>query len=209
MEARKITVLTSTNRVVLMSSAETLGELKVDMSAQGINCVDKVFMEGLTHTEFSRDDAVLPKDVKYHDEVTNELVFMVTEPNQKIKSGISAGRQYLYDKIKSLNMETIVKNLTGCNYQNLSTAKLKEIYSKSVTMEPRTESPKEPISFEGKLENSKEYQDVIKAAEASISALSNCISALNKIITNTVNDNSDKKCVKTSYQDAELENMFR
>lgn len=209
MEARKITVLTSTNRVVLMSSAETLGELKVDMSAQGINCVDKVFMEGLTHTEFSRDDAVLPKDVKYHDEVTNELVFMVTEPNQKIKSGISAERQYLYDKIKILNMETIVKNLTGCNYQNLSTAKLKEIYSKSVTMETRTESPKEPISFEGKSANSKEYQDVIRAAEASISALSNCISALNKIITNTVNDNSDKKCVKTSYQDTELENMFK
>lgn len=209
MEARKITVLTSTNRVVLMSSAETLGELKVDMSAQGINCVDKVFMEGLTHTEFSRDDAVLPKDIKYHDEVTNELVFMVTEPNQKIKSGVSAGRQYLYDKIKSLNMETIVKNLTGCNYQNLSTAKLKEIYSKSVTMETRTESPKEPISFEGKSANSKEYQDVIRAAEASISALSNCISALNKIITNTVKDNSDKKCVKTSYQDTELENMFK
>lgn len=209
MEARKITVLTSTNRVVLMSSAETLGELKVDMSAQGINCVDKVFMEGLTHTEFSRDDAVLPKDVKYHDEVTNELVFMVTEPNQKIKSGISAERQYLYDKIKILNMETIVKNLTGYNYQNLSTAKLKEIYSKSVTMETRTESPKEPISFEGKSANSKEYQDVIRAAEASISALSNCISALNKIITNTVNDNSDKKCVKTSYQDTELENMFK
>ena len=42
MEARKITVLTSTNRIVLMSGAETLGELKVDMSAQGINCVDKV-----------------------------------------------------------------------------------------------------------------------------------------------------------------------
>lgn len=209
MEARKITVLTSTNRVVLMSSAETLGELKVDMSAQGINCVDKVFMEGLTHTEFSRDDAVLPKDVKYHDEVTNELVFMVTEPNQKIKSGVSAERQYLYDKIKSLNMETIVKNLTGYNYQNLSTAKLKEIYSKSVTMETRTESPKEPISFEGKSANSKEYQDVIRAAEASISALSNCISALNKIIANTVNDNSDKKCVKTSYQDTELENMFK
>lgn len=209
MEARKITVLTSTNRVVLMSSAETLGELKVDMSAQGINCVDKVFMEGLTHTEFSRDDAVLPKDVKYHDEVTNELVFMVTEPNQKIKSGISAGRQYLYDKIKSLNMETIVKNITGRNYQNLSTAELKEIYSKSVTIQSCPESPKESISFEGKLANSKEYQDVIKAAEASISALSNCISALNKIIANTINDNSDKKCTKTSYKDAELENMFK
>lgn len=208
MEARKITVLTSTNRVVLMSSAETLGELKVDMSAKGINCVDKVFMEGLTHTEFSRDDAVLPKDIKYHDEVTNELVFMVTEPNTKIKSGISAERQCLYNKVKSFNMESVIKNLTGCNYQNLSTEKLKKTISNCLTTAVSTESPTEPIPF-GQVENSKEYQDVIKAAEASISALSNCIAALNKIITNTVNDNSDKKCIETSYKDAELENMFR
>lgn len=209
MEARKITVLTSTNRIVLMSSAETLGELKVDMSAQGINCVDKVFMEGLTHTEFSRDDAVLPKDIKYHNEITNELVFMVTEPNTKIKSGISAERQCLYNKVKSFNMESVIKDLTGCNYQNLSTEKLKKTLSNSLTTTVSTESLIEPISFKGELENSKEYQDVIKAAEASISALSNCIAALNKIITNTVNDNSDKKCIETSYKDAELENMFK
>lgn len=208
MEARKITVLTSTNRIVLMSSAETLGELKVDMSAKGINCVDKVFMEGLTHTEFSRDDAVLPKNIKYHDEVTNELVFMVTEPNTKIKSGISTERQYLYNKVKSFNMESAIKNLTGCNYQNLSTEELKKTVSNCLTTTVSTESPTEPIPF-GQVENSKEYQDVIKAAEASIGALSNCIAALHKIITNTVNDNSDKKCIKTSYKDTELENMFK
>lgn len=208
MEARKITVLTSTNRIVLMSSAETLGELKVDMSAQGINCVDKVFMEGLTHTEFSRDDAVLPRDIKYHDEITNELVFMVTEPNTKIKSGISTERQYLYNKVKSFNMESVIKNLTGCNYQNLSTKELKKTVSNCLTTTVSTESPTEPIPF-GQVENSKEYQDVIKAAEASIGALSNCIAALNKIITNTVNDNSDKKCIETPYKDAELENMFK
>ena len=62
METRKITfILESANTVkTIQSSAETLGELKRELDANGIDYQGKVFREGLSRTELLSDEAVLP-----------------------------------------------------------------------------------------------------------------------------------------------------
>lgn len=121
MEAREITIVsTKTQRKsVIMSSAETLSELKSDLRAAGIDYTNMTFYEGLTKTEIVADDSLLPKDVNYKGNITNNLVFMLTNPNKKITSG--ADRKAVYAKIKELHLEDACKSEYGKNYTQCST----------------------------------------------------------------------------------------
>ena len=121
MEAREITIVsTKTQRKsVIMSSAETLSELKSDMRNAGIDYTNMTFYQGLTKTEIVSDDSLLPKDVNYKGTVTNNLVFMLTNPNKKITSG--ADRKAVYAKIKELHLEDACKSAYGKNYTQCST----------------------------------------------------------------------------------------
>ena len=89
METRKITVVSTREqkRSTIMSAATTLGELKADLNNAGINYSDMTFYEGLTKTELVNDESLLPTNVPYKGQITNELVFMLTNMNKKIKSG--------------------------------------------------------------------------------------------------------------------------
>lgn len=105
MEARKITIVTtnSNNKEVIMSSATTLGELKADMREKRINYEGMTFYEGLSKTELTEDASLLPHDIPYKGTTTNELVFMLTTPNKKIKSGAMT-RAEAYDIIRKKNL---------------------------------------------------------------------------------------------------------
>lgn len=101
MNSRKITIVDSKlqKRSTIMSEAETLGELKRDLTSNGINYSGKTFMEGLSRSELKEDASILPHDIQRPDgSVTNELVFMLTEPEKKIKSGATLTRQECYAK---------------------------------------------------------------------------------------------------------------
>lgn len=89
MENRKITIVSTRTqkKSVIMSAATTLAELKSDLRANGIDYEDMTFYEGLSKVELKDDASILPHDVPYKDKVTNELVFMLTTANKKIKSG--------------------------------------------------------------------------------------------------------------------------
>ena len=108
MEARKITVVSTKTqkKSVIMSSAETLGELKKDFKDAGIDYEGMTFYEGTSKTELKTDESVLPKNVPYTNRTTgetkntNELVFMLTNTNKKIKSG-AMNRAEVYSIIKS------------------------------------------------------------------------------------------------------------
>lgn len=89
METRKITVkstLTQSTHTI-MSTATTLGELKADLTANNINHDNMIFREGLTRTEFIDDASVLPTNVMYKGNPTNELVFIISINGKKIDSG--------------------------------------------------------------------------------------------------------------------------
>lgn len=136
METRKITVISNKGQYkkVMNSAAATLGELKADMTAVGIDYEGMSFLEGLTRTELIDDASQLPTNVNYRGTVTNDLVFYLTATNKKIKSGYTnmmppeMSRQEVYDIIRaSQDLQDRVKALYGRNFTQVSTDNLVHI----------------------------------------------------------------------------------
>ena len=128
MEARNITIVSTQNqnKYVVNTDATTLAELKAALRAQNISYDGMTFYEGLSHTELLTDESILPHDVPYKNSTTNELVFMLTVPNKKIRSGASMPetRKALYDAVAELGLEdtciaTYGKNFTQCKNSEL------------------------------------------------------------------------------------------
>lgn len=137
MESRKITlVLTKTqSKQVIMSSAETLAELKSDLTNAGIDYRDMTFFEGVSRTELKDDLSILPKDVPYKGAITNELVFMLTTANKKISSG-AGERPSLYDKIRKEGLAASILAHFGRNFTQVSTQELLTFMSKRLSKNP-------------------------------------------------------------------------
>lgn len=128
MEARKITVVSTKTqkKSVIMSGAETLGELKKDLNEAGIDYDGMTFFEGTSKTELKTDESVLPKDVPYTNRTTgetintNELVFMLTNTNKKIRSGAMT-RTEAYNTIKAQGLQGACVAMYGKNFTQCST----------------------------------------------------------------------------------------
>ena len=128
METRKITVISNKGQYkkVMNSAASTLGELKADMTAVGIDYDGMSFLEGLTRTELIDDASQLPTNVNYRGTITNDLVFYLTSTNKKIKSGMT--RQEAYAHINAYpELKDVVKNTFGRNFTQVSTDNLVHI----------------------------------------------------------------------------------
>lgn len=129
METRKITIVSTKNqkKSVIMSAATTLAELKADLRQNNIDYTGMTFYEGTSKTELKTDESVLPHDVPYKGMTTNELVFMLTNNNKKIKSGATNGtmkRKEVYDKITELGLQNECKKKFGRNFTQCTTADL-------------------------------------------------------------------------------------
>ena len=127
MEARKITVVQTKNqkKSVIMSAATTLAELKSDLRANGIDYDGMTFFEGTSKVELKNDASVLPHDVPYKGTVTNELVFMLTNTNKKIRSGAATmSRAEAYSVIKSMGLQDDCVKKFGKNFTMCKTADL-------------------------------------------------------------------------------------
>ena len=125
MQSRKITVIQTKNqkKSVIMSAATTLAELKSDLRANGIDYSGMTFFEGTSKVELKNDASVLPHDVPYKGIVTNELVFMLTNTNKKIRSG-AMSRMEAYAEIKRRGLQDAClkkfsKNFTMCKTADL------------------------------------------------------------------------------------------
>lgn len=131
MEARKITVVSTKTqkKSVIMSGAETLGELKHDLYEAGIDYDGMTFYEGTSKTELKTDESVLPKDIPYTNRTTgetkptNELVFMLTNTNKKIKSG-AMSRAEIFSTIKSMGLQDACIKKYGRNFTQVSSPNL-------------------------------------------------------------------------------------
>lgn len=127
MEARKITVVQTKNqkKSVIMSAATTLAELKSDLRANDIDYDGMTFFEGTSKVELKNDASVLPHDVPYKGTITNELVFMLTNTNKKIKSGaVAMSRAEAYSAIKSMGLQDACVEKFGKNFTMCKTADL-------------------------------------------------------------------------------------
>ena len=131
MEARKITVVQTKNqkKSVVMTNAETLGQLKEALKEKNIDYDGMTFYEGLSKTELKHDDSILPHDIERNGTVTNELVFMLTNTDKKIKSG-AMSRPELYDYIKKNSLQSEVQKELGKNFTMCKTADLQDVVDK-------------------------------------------------------------------------------
>lgn len=142
MEARKITVVQTKNqkKSVIMSAATTLAELKSDLRANGIDYNGMTFFEGTSKVELKNDASVLPHDVPYKGIVTNELVFMLTNTNKKIRSG-AMSRMEAYAEIKRRGLQDACLKKFGKNFTMCKTADLIALVQSNDASKPAPVAP--------------------------------------------------------------------
>lgn len=150
MESRRITIVSTKNQTkkVIMSSATTLAELKADLRQNGINYQDMTFYEGTSKVELKTDNSILPHDVPWKGTTTNELVFMLTNTNKKIKSGMAVNRNEIYSEIKKKGLQEACVKKFGRNYTMCKTVDLITLIKEnsnstekcSKTLEPNTQN---------------------------------------------------------------------
>lgn len=142
MQSRKITVIQTKNqkKSVIMSAATTLAELKSDLRANGIGYDGMAFFEGTSKVELKNDASVLPHDVPYKGIVTNELVFMLTNTNKKIRSG-AMSRMEAYAEIKRRGLQDACLKKFGKNFTMCKTADLIALVQSNGASKPAPVAP--------------------------------------------------------------------
>lgn len=122
MNTKKFTVVdTRTNKMkTFESTANTVGELKNDLRANGINPDGMAIQEGLTKTELGADDSYLPHDVPYKGGTTDNLVFRLTQREKKIKSG-AMSRSEAFAKVRELGLQDTIATKYGKNFTQCKT----------------------------------------------------------------------------------------
>lgn len=126
MEFRKVTIInnkTQSQKVIQASTATTLGELKREMREAGIEYEGMTFFEGHLRAELKDNASILPVNIPYKGQVVNDLIFLLTAPEKKIKSGaMSRAEAYNAIKARGLQDECVKrfgKNFTMCKTQDL------------------------------------------------------------------------------------------
>lgn len=122
--SRKVTVLVEStqSKVVFESNATTLGELKNELRERQVRYdSDCVFKEAASKTILTSDESILPSNIPWKGQVTNDLVFMVTAPQKKIRSG-AMDRKEAYTRVKELGLQGKIQEHEGKNFTQCSTA---------------------------------------------------------------------------------------
>ena len=208
-----------------MSAATTLAELKADLRQYGIDYDGMTFYEGTSKVELKDDTSVLPHDVPYKDQTTNELVFMLTNTNKKIRSGADMSRADAYAAIKSKGLQGECVKRFGKNFTMCKTADLVALINeKSVSKTALSTPAKEEKVAETKRRESKKQANTAECVDTKARA---ALSRLLTILTdNDVLDDDEaeeiedilddkattsddcKPSSESSYSDDEIDRMF-
>lgn len=211
MEKRIITIVSTanSNKVELETDATTLGELKAAMRQANIAYEGMTFYEGLTKSELVDNASLLPHDVVRNGQTTNNLVFMLTNTNKKIRSGYD--RLELYNIIKEKGLAEECKKKFGKNFTMCKTSELEELVSGGTTKKPASKKPAQKEEKQETANNSTQQE---------LTALSMGFNKLLEILEdNDVIDEDDveriKGCLvvrekneKALYKNDEIDDMF-
>lgn len=206
MEARKITVVQTKNqkKSVIISAATTLAELKSDLRANGIDYSGMTFFEGTSKVELKNDASVLPHDVPYKGTITNELVFMLTNTNKKIRSGaVAMSRTEAYGAIKSMGLQDACVKKFGKNFTTCKTADLIALIQSNGGSEP--DAPKAETEKEEKVEAPANAPEV-SAPVAPMNNGGECVdtvarAAISKLVEILENNGTIEDCEKEEVLD--------
>ena len=147
METRKVTIInskTQSQKVIQDSKATTLGELKQEMRERGIDYTGMTFFEGHMRAELKDDAAPLPTNIPYKGQVVNDLTFMLTAPEKKVKSG-AMSRAEAYAEIKKRGLQGACVDKFGKNFTQCSTADLISLIEKNSTKVASAPKAKKPV----------------------------------------------------------------
>lgn len=207
MENRKITIVQTKNqkKSVIMSSATTLSELKEDLIANNIDYEGMTFYEGLSKTELKSDSSVLPHDIERNGVTTNELVFMLTNADKKIKSGVMS-RAEVYDTIKRNNLQEVCKKKLGRNYTQCSTIDLILLIEQNKHDEAHADTCNHKCNCRCECVDAEARMAIGRIARGLYD--NGCISekAFNETMKFIKNENSDD--LEAPYSDEEIDEMF-
>jgi len=124
METRKIYVANTKTqqKYTFDTNAATLGELKQVLTQNGVDFSNMSFTEGISRTTLNDDATVLPSNLPYKGNVTNNLVILLTNTTKNIASGMDRKEAYAF--IKSHNLQDAVLSTFGKNFTQVSNPNL-------------------------------------------------------------------------------------
>lgn len=176
METRKVVIINSAKQrqSVLESTATTLGELKAEMHAAGIDYTGMTFYEGHMRAELKDDASPLPTNIPFKGGIVNDLTFMLSTPEKKIKSG-AMSRAELIAEAKKLGFPSNPTQAKSAVLQEFIDSKMET----SAPVEPQAE-PKKAVKKEEKVEEVKAADDKLpKKLGLVIKAVNTLASRLN------------------------------
>lgn len=155
-------------RSKITTSATTLGELKTNLRAAGIDFSGMTFTEGISKTQLLSDDTQLPQNVMYKGQPTNNLVILLTNTKKNIASGVLS-RKEAYNLIKQNSLENAVKIEFGRNFTQVPTLDLIKFIEANVKKSeaPKTEPTEQPKN-EPKVSEQSEQLNQSKESETSL-----------------------------------------
>lgn len=155
-------------RSKITTSATTLGELKTDLCAAGIDFSGMTFTEGISKTQLLSDDTQLPQNVMYKGQPTNNLVILLTNTKKNIASGVLS-RKEAYNLIKQNSLENAVKIEFGRNFTQVPTLDLIKFIGANVKKSeaPKTDNTEQPKN-EPKVSEQSEQLNQSKESETSL-----------------------------------------
>ena len=229
MEVRKITIVstTSNSNKVIETSATTLGELKAALDQAGISHDGMVFYEGTSKTQLLDNASPLPKDVPYKGTTTNDLVFMLTNANKKIRSGATS-RPDLYAQVKVLNLQDAIKEEFGKNFTQVSSTEL-EAFVIANTPAPKIKNAKagQVIATDVTLDQAPTAPSALTAVEVKVAKLERALLQLvehleddlsfdndfadevREILQENTVDSQETPTVVSPYDNSEISDMFK
>ena len=175
---RKVTIInsrTQSQKVIQDSHATTLGELKAEARERGIDFEGMTWFEGHMRAELKDDAAPLPTNIPYKGQVVNDLIFMLTAPEKKVRSG-AMSRADAYTAIKELGLQSECVKKFGKNFTQCSTADLVALIEKAT---PKAYNPMSAPKAEAPVA---EPENVSTEAPAQSTGGCNCAKALTALV---------------------------
>lgn len=206
MEARTIWILdrATNTHVKIITDATTFGELKQAAKAAGVRYEGKDWLERISQQSPLSDESILPTNLPWQGKVTNDLVFVLTDTNKKIKSGL--GRNEILEKVRDLGLQQELKLKYGKPYTNISN----DILLKEV------EEAEEALNTDDLFndcdvchEKENKYNSVIKIIAALLAGLpKEVVKDIESYYTDLVKDNAMHVVKSINFSKEDFENFL-
>lgn len=206
MEARTIWILdrATNTHVKIITDATTFGELKQAAKAAGVRYEGKDWLERISQQSPLSDESILPTNLPWQGKVTNDLVFVLTDTNKKIKSGL--GRNEILEKVRDLGLQQELKLKYGKPYTNISNdVLLKEVEEAEEAL--NTDDLFDDCDVCHKKDN--KYNSVIKVIAALLAGLpKEVVKDIENYYTDLVKDNAMHVVKSINFSKEDFENFL-